>query len=160
MGSAELVLSEIKLGGARNVSKRIDTDENFGRSVLNGVATGDTLWLEVADKVTPPSAPGQASLAIALATALPKAPNRVLALLGEKYPLEQVCGIPFLRADSAEVIGYHDSASTALDRVTAPTLTAKSVRCRAALDEARDRRLKRIDPGYLIKNKPKPARRR
>jgi hypothetical protein len=160
MGSAEFVLSEIKLGGAKSVSKRIDADENFGRSVLNGIATGDSLWLEVADKVTPASAASQASLAIALAGALPRAPARVVSLLGEKYPVEQVCGMPFLKADSAEVISYHDSASLALDRVASATLAAKGARCHAALDEARQRRLERIDPGYLIKNKPAPVTRR
>ena len=40
MGSAEVVLSEIKIGGATTVSKRIDSDESFGRSVTAGVATG------------------------------------------------------------------------------------------------------------------------
>ena len=39
MGSADLVLSEIKLRGATAVSRRLDTDENFGRTVMNGIAT-------------------------------------------------------------------------------------------------------------------------
>ena len=35
MGSAELVLSEMKLRGAPAVSHRLDSDENFGRTVMN-----------------------------------------------------------------------------------------------------------------------------
>jgi hypothetical protein len=45
LGSAEVILSEVKLRGAPAVSRRIDSDENFGRSVTNGIATGDSIWI-------------------------------------------------------------------------------------------------------------------
>jgi hypothetical protein len=160
MGSAELVLSEIKLGGAAKVSQRIDADENFGRSVMNGIATGDSLWLQVAESLTPASSAAEATISIALATALPRSPDRVLPLLGSKYPIEEVCNIPFLKADSALVTSYHDEAIASLERVRTPTMTATRDACRAALDEARDRRLERISPAYIIKNKPVVPRRR
>ncbi len=160
-GSSEVVLSEIKLGRAAEVSKRIDADESFGRSVMNGIETGDSSWLEVADKITPASGAAAASFAIALASALPRAPDRVLALLGPKYPVEDVCGIPFLRPDSSLVVTYHDEAAAALGRVRSAPLFPVRDACRAALDEARARRLERIDPSYIIKNKPvSPPRRR
>ncbi len=161
MGSAEFVLSEIRVGGSPQVSKRIDSDENFGRSVMNGIATGDSLWLEVADRLTPASAAAQATLSIALATALPRSPDKVLALLGQKYPVEEVCGIPFLKADSALVMAYHDGAISALGRVNRASLISRRNACRAALDQARDRRLERVNPSYVVKNKPPtPPRRR
>lgn len=156
MGSAEVVLSEIKLGGARGVSKRVDADENFGRSVTNGIATGDSLWLEVASQLEPASAAGEASLSIALASALTHSPDKVLALVGDKYPLEEVCGIPFLRPESTLVVSYHAEAVAALDRVTSAALSRTRDACRAALDDARDERLARINPSYLVKNKPVP----
>jgi hypothetical protein len=159
MGSAELVLSEIKLGGAPKVAQRIDSDENFGRSVTNGIATGDSLWLQVAAEITPASSAAQASLTIALASALPHSPARVLALVGAKYPTEEVCGIPFLKADSSLVTSYHDEAAAALGRASAPPLAATRDACRAALDDARDRRLERINPSYVVKNKPVAPRR-
>ena len=160
MGSAELVLSEIKLGGAPAVSRRIDTDENFGRSVTDGISTGDSLWLAVAEQLSPASAAAEASLSIALASALTRSPARVLGLLGGKYPVEEVCGMPFLKADSVEVVAYYDSATKSLQRVDSTSLRASRDSCRAALDDARDRRLERINPGYLIKNKPvSPPRR-
>ncbi len=154
MGSAEFVLSEIRVGGSPQVSKRIDSDENFGRSVMNGIATGDSLWLEVADKLTPASAAAQATLSIALATALPRSPDRVLGLLGQKYPVEEVCGIPFLKADSALVTTYYDDAITALERVNQASAISRRNACRTALDQARERRLERISPSYVVKNKP------
>jgi hypothetical protein len=154
MGSAELVLSEIKLGGAPKVSKRIDSDENFGRSVMSGIATGDSVWLEVADKLVPASAAAEATLSIALASALPRSPDRVLALLGQKYPIEEVCGMPFIKADSADVTTYYDGVIAALGRVRAASVAPARDACRAALDDARDRRLERINPSYIVKNKP------
>jgi hypothetical protein len=154
MGSAEVVLSEIKLSGAATVSKRVDSDESFGRSVTAGVATGDSLWLQVADKLSPASAAAEATISIALATALTHAPDRVLALVGNKYPVEEVCGIPFLKGDSAFVVTYHDEAIAALARVTTPSLSAARAACQVALDDSRERRLERINPSYFVKNKP------
>ena len=153
-GGAELVLSEIKLGGTANVSRRIDADERFGQSVMSGIATGDSAWLEVAGKLTPASAAAAASLSIALASALPRSPERVLALLGPTYPVADVCGIPFLKSDSTLVTSYHDDAVSALSRVRSAPLSRVRDACRASLDQARERRLERIDPSYMIKNKP------
>lgn len=159
-GSADLVLAEIKLGGGQNVAKRIDADENFGRAVMNGIATGDSTWLDVADKLTPASASAEASLSIALASALPRSPGRVLALLGPKYSVEEVCAIPFLKPESTLITSYHDEAVAALSRVdTAPLVKARD-ECRTALDDARERRLERIDPSYIVKNKPVAPTRR
>lgn len=154
MGSADLILSEIKLGGAANVARRIDADENFGRSVANGIATGDSAWLEVAGKIVPASAAAEATMTIALASALPRAPTAVLRLVSAKYPLEEVCGIPFLKADSSAVRSYHDMAVAALGGVRDSSLTPTSAKCRIALDDAQQRRLERIDPAYMVKNKP------
>jgi len=160
-GSAEVVLSEIKLGGATNVAKRIDANESFGRSVMNGIETGDSAWLEVADKISPASGAAEASFAIALATALPRSPEKVLSLLGPKYPVENVCGIPFLKPEPTMITTYHDEAVAALEKVRRVPLTQVRDACVAALDRAREYRLERIDPAYLIKNKPvAPPRRR
>ncbi len=160
-GSAEVVLSEIKSGGATSVAKRIDADESFGRSVMNGIETGDSAWLDVAERITPASAAAAASLSIALASALPHSPQRVLALLGPKYPVEDVCGIPYLEPESTLIIRYHDEAVSALGRVASAPLLPVRDACRTALDQARERRLERIDPSYIIKNKPvSPPRRR
>jgi hypothetical protein len=153
-GSAELVLSEIKLRGATSVARRIDADESFGRLVMSGIATGDSAWLDVASRLTPASASAAASLSIALASALPRAPEKVLGLLGPKYPVEDVCNIPFLEPESTLVMSYHDKAVVALDQVQTAPLASVRDDCRTALDRARERRLERIDPSYIIKNKP------
>jgi hypothetical protein len=161
LGSADFILSEMKLRGAPAVSRRLDADENFGRSVTNGIASGDSVWLDVADKLIPASAASEATLSIALSAALIHSPTRVLPLLGQKYPVEEVCGMPFLKADSLAVVSYYDSAAGSLQKVSSASLAGVRDSCRVALDDARRRRLERINPGYLIKNKPvAPPRRR
>ena len=141
------------------MSRRIDSDEEFGKSVLDGISSGDSVWLDVAAQLKPASAAAEASLDIALASALPRAPRKVLALIGDEYPAEEVCGIPFLKADSAEVIAYHQQTVQAITAVKDSALAKVVPVCRTALDSSRSRRLERIDPSYVIKNKPKPARR-
>ena len=158
-GRAEIVLSEMKLSGAGAVSRRIDTDEAFAQSVLDGIASGDSVWLDVAAQLKPTSAAAEASLDIALASALPRAPRRVLSLVGDEYEPEAVCGMPFLRADSSQVISYYQQAMQALGSVRDSALTGIADVCRTALDSSRSRRLERINPTYIIKNKPGAARR-
>ena len=157
---AELLLSEIKLRGATAVSRRIESDEDFGRTVMDGIATGDSAWLAVAAALQPASAAAEASISIALASALPHAPQRVLPLLGSKYSTEEVCGIPFLKADSAQVISYFTEAVRAVESDTTRRLATVAGACRIALDSAQSRRLERINPAYVIKNKPTPVPRR
>jgi hypothetical protein len=159
-GRAEITLSEIKMSGAAEVSRRIDSDEDFARSVLNGIASGDSVWLDVASQLTPPSAAAEASLAIALASALTHSPRQVLSMAGDKYPTEEVCGMPFLRADSSKVVSYYNDAVRAVSSVTDSALVRVVDVCRIALDSSRSRRLQRIDPSYVIKNKPAPAPKR
>lgn len=163
LGTAELVLSQMRLGGEAYVAKRIDTDQKFGQSVMEGIASGDSLWLEVAKNLTPASASAEASLTIALASALPRAPAKVLPLLAKKYSLEEVCGIPFLEPDSSTIRSYYADASAALGGVQQPALVRGRDACKVTLDSARSRRLARIDSSYMVKNKPvapRPAPRR
>jgi hypothetical protein len=160
MGSADLVLSQIKLGGVVAVGKRIDSDPTFAESVMNGIATGDSSWIEVARQLVPTSAAGEASLAIALASALPKAPRRVLPLLRKSGSLEEVCGIPFLEADSGEIARYSESTIVALSGVRDSTLSQLRDKCAQRVADARTVKLSRIDPTYIVKNKPTPAPRR
>jgi hypothetical protein len=163
LGAPQLVLSEIRLGGADRVASRIDEDLQFGRTVMDGIASGDSLWLEVARLVPLRSAAAEASFAIALAGALPRNPDAVLPLIGTRARVEDVCSMPFLDATAAAVNSYYDSSAAALARPRAASYARVAGQCASALDSARVRKLARIDPAYIIKNKPvppKPAPRR
>jgi hypothetical protein len=140
------------------VGERIDSDVQFGQTVMAGIATGDSLWLEVARNLPLKSASAEASFAIALAGALPKNPDAVLEMLGKKSRVTDVCGMPFLEATPEIVTAYYDSAASALARPRAPSFAPVALQCAAALDSARNRKLARIDPAYIVKNKPVPPK--
>jgi len=158
LGAPQLVLSEIRLGGAERVASRIDNDIRFGQTVMNGIASGDSLWLEVARLLELKSAAAEASFAIALAGALPKNPDAVLSLIGPKARVGDVCSMPFLDATAAAVNSYYDSSAAALARSRLPAHSRIASQCAVALDSARARKLTRIDPAYIIKNKPSPPK--
>ncbi len=160
LGAPQLVLSEIRLGGGDRVATRIESDLSFGETVMDGIATGDSLWLEVARHLELKSAAAEASFAIALAGALPRNPDAVLALIGRRLRVGDVCGIPFLEATPSAVTAYYDSAVAALALARPPSFAPVTRQCAVLLDSARERKLARIDPSYVVKNKPvapKPA---
>lgn len=158
LGAPQLLLSEIRLGGADRVAARIDSDVRFGQTVMDGIATGDSLWLEVAKNLPLKSAAAEASFAIALAGALPRNPDAVLSLIGQRMRVVDVCGMPLIDGDAAAVVAYYDSASAALARPRPPWSARIALQCASALDSARARKLARIDPSYLVKNKPVPPK--
>jgi hypothetical protein len=158
LGTPELVLSEMRLGGADRVADRVASDVRFGQTVMDGIASGDSLWLEVAGDLPLKSAAAEASFAIALAGALPRKPERVLELAERKTKIELVCGMPFLDSTVDGVSTYYDSAAAAVARTYTPPLASAARQCGAALDSARARKLARIDPSYVVKNKPAPPK--
>lgn len=157
-GLADVVLAEIRVTGGGTVVRRIDSDPEFGRSVMDGIASGDSVWLEVARNLRPASAAAEATLVIALASALPHNPAAVLSILPGRLRTEDVCGIPFLRADSLAVTTYYDRAVAGLGQVRDSSLASGRDRCREVLDSSKAEKLTRIDPSYIVKNKPKPIR--
>jgi len=159
LGAPQLVLSEMRLGGTDRVASRIDSDVAFGKSVMNGIASGDSLWLEVARELPLKSAAAEASFVIALASALPRKPEQVLELASQKTQVDLVCGIPFLDTTAEGIVAYHASAASAVARARMSSLADAANRCVTALDSARVRKLERIDPSYLIKNKPAAPKR-
>ena len=158
MGAPQLLLSEMRLGGADRVATRIESDVRFGQTVMDGIATGDSIWLEVARNLPLRSAAAEASFAIALAGALPHNPDAVLALISQKSRVGDVCSMPFLDRDTAAVSAYYQRASSALAQARSPQAAPLALQCATALDSARVRKLARIDPAYIVKNKPVPPK--
>lgn len=136
---AGAVLHDVRQLGADSVAARMDRDDNFGKRVLDGIASGDSTWLQVAVELRET---GNASLAedlpVYVAEALPKAPERVLALVEQKrFSVGAVCSIPFVEPSDSQVAAYYARATSALGRVTDESVAAERDRCRAELDAAR-----------------------
>src|SRR2546430_5000732 len=82
-GSPEALLEEIDRLGAHTVVSELYEDDRRWDAVRSGVASGSKAWLEVARRLkrdAETSGPGQ-DLTEAVASALERAPGRVLAVL-------------------------------------------------------------------------------
>jgi hypothetical protein len=95
-GSPEALLEEIDRLGARTVVSELYEDDRRWDAVRSGVASGAKAWLEVARRLkreAETSGPGQ-ELTEAVASALERAPGRVLAVLdGESFDPDDVCSL-------------------------------------------------------------------
>ena len=138
---AARVLAEIQRDGADSVAHRMDRDDPFGERVLDGISSGDSTWLNVAVALRPSGAADVGeSLLISVAEALPKAPDRVLALIqAGKFSTEEICTIPFIESSDSLVTAYYAQTVGALSQVTRADLAGIRDRCRAALEQAHSR---------------------
>jgi len=128
--SAKSLLSRIAREGGRKVLWDLwEHERDFGR-MLAGVESGDDSWLQVATALRP-FADGSASLSIdyAVALALPKAPNKVLALVGRGLDVDYICTSPFIEPDPGIAEAYEQQALTALSAVKAPALVPIAAEC-------------------------------
>jgi len=95
-GSPEALLAEIDRLGARAVVSELYEDDARWDAVKAGVAAGSKAWLEVARRLkreAETSGPGQ-DLTEAVASALERAPARVLAVLdGQSFDADDVCSL-------------------------------------------------------------------
>ena len=133
------VLAVIREKGPDSALRRfVLADSTFGDDVLLGISSGDSAWLDVARLLKPVADAGASTfLSIAVADALPAAPERVLALVGPDYPAEQVCGLPFIEQPDSEAVAYYRRARPAVERVDRLALAPQRAACLEALGRAR-----------------------
>ena len=95
-GSPEALLQEIDRLGARTVVTELYEDDRRWGAVRSGVSSGNRSWLEVARRLkreAETTGPGQ-DLTEAVASALERAPGRVLAVLdGQSFDADDVCSL-------------------------------------------------------------------
>jgi hypothetical protein len=128
--SANYLLSRIAKDGGRKVLWDLWAQEKDFGHMLAGVESGDGSWLQVATALRP-FADGAASLSLdyAVALALPKAPDKVLALVGHGFDVEYICTSPFIEPDPGVAEAYERQALAALSKVKAPALAPIADEC-------------------------------
>lgn len=104
-------------------------DARLGR-VSDAIATADPVWLTIALRLRAGSDADTAeTLSRALAQALPNAPERVLALAGHGYAVDNLCTSPFIEPAPGVAEAYEAKALAALQSVTDPALKATVDEC-------------------------------
>jgi len=128
--SAESLLQAIDKNGGQSIVHGLGYDEVD--KILSHIETGDPKWLAVAGKLAPYADAGFGEgLGIALATALPVAPQEVLTLAGKEPPLSLsiICGLPFIEPDTEFLKNYISKTRKALEATTTPDLQQKKAEC-------------------------------
>ncbi|MEO6339535.1 MAG: hypothetical protein ABIO39_05825 [Caulobacteraceae bacterium] len=124
--SASALLASIARNGAK-ASVRQLTRRNQFEAVLTRIESGDPAWLKVAQRLRGGVDAGDSeALLIAVARALPKAPERVLA---SGFSLDSICTSPFIEPEPGVAERYERQALAALRKVKAPGLKVAAARC-------------------------------
>ena len=119
--SAQALLKRISNEGGHKVLWDLwEHERDFGQ-VISGIESGDPSWLEVAAALRPFSdAAASLSLDYAVAIALPKEPDRVLALTEHGFNVEDICTSPFIEPDPGIAEAYERQALAALANIKGP----------------------------------------
>ena len=128
--SPDLILREIKTKGAREVVEEIWLDHEKEYFVLQQIKTGDPQWLEVAKALWPGSdAAATMCIWLSLSRALPNAPIFVLKMIGNSFPLRQICTLPFIEGEVEIEKAYLNRTEKALISVNEPELEDVRWKC-------------------------------
>jgi hypothetical protein len=141
-GSPEALLAEIERLGARAVVNELYEDDTRWDAVKAGIASGNKVWLEVARRLkreAETSGPGQ-DLTEAVASALERAPARVLAVLdGQAFDADDVCSLNTLEDSLGPEFGAAlrtvERRERAVASVADPSVAARKRDCLGFLRE-------------------------
>jgi len=128
--AAETLLVRIGNEGGREVLRDLWEHEPDFERVLAGVESGDATWLSVASALRQFSdAGGSLSLDYAVARALPRAPERVLGLVGHGFAMQRICTSPFIEPAPGVAEAYEQKTLLALSKVKSPALAPIAAQC-------------------------------
>jgi len=115
---ADALLRAIETRGARAVVSELFALEDRWSAVLLEIETGRSEWLEVARRLKPASdAASSLGLNYSVARALLAQPERVLALIGRGFAVNDICTSPFIEPESGVAERYEKRALQVLARL-------------------------------------------
>lgn len=128
--SAQALLKRIASeGGHKVVWDLWDHPRQFDH-VMSGIESGDPSWLKVAAALKPFSDAGASlSLTYAVAHALPKAPDKVLALTRQGFKVDDICTSPFIEPEPGVAEAYERETLKALATVKDASLAPVAAAC-------------------------------
>jgi hypothetical protein len=131
------LLKEISRRGAKVVLSEIYDNEGAWKKATDGISGGAPGWLQVAVKLKPVSDAGASEeLDISVAEALERAPKDVLALLGDVFDAEGICGNPeSVGEDPAVAVRTISKRQKAVAGVVDASLQVKKAKCESLLEE-------------------------
>jgi hypothetical protein len=109
-----------------------------GAPVIDSIATGDSLWLVVAERLGPGSdACAAEGIGYGASLALARSPAQVLRVRGDRGLIDHVCALPFDDGVADSVVRRHYTrVMAAVAAITEARLVARREQCRAALKKS------------------------
>jgi len=135
--TAKRMLERIDRDGAKKVVDQLWATPKHGQweYVVNQIQAGSDAWLDVAEKIQPGTDAGSADeLMIVMSTALAHNPARVLSMIGPKFPLEEICTVPFIEPSRQVIVNHKARIHAALKRVDSRELEEKKAGCLKSID--------------------------
>jgi len=135
---AEL-LQEIDRQGAQKVLLQIYDDDPRWQQVLDGIATGSSAWLRVAERFKKVAREQSEELTVAVGRALEAEPAHALAVLGDAFDADDVCSLNTLEQslgpDYTVALRSVEKRERGVLRVTDPALRQQRDDCLGFLRE-------------------------
>ena len=132
----EGIARDIEANGAKAVVDRLWNSGDYDR-LLDHIDKGTSAWVALAPKLAAGTDAGSSEeLSIALAYALPRNPEAVLAVLDPKNAAlepDMVCSAPFIEDTVKDIPRYIKRTKAAVSRVKAPSLQENKAACLAVL---------------------------
>jgi hypothetical protein len=133
--SAEALLAQIRNNGGDKVLGALWENRKSFSTVLGGIESADAEWLKVATALRPFADAGAAeSIDYSVALALPKAPARILALVGHGFDVGFICTSPFIEPEPGIAEAYEKKTLSALASVHEPALAGLAVECASRVE--------------------------
>jgi len=133
------LLLELEKFGSRNVVNRLWKNDSLWSALMAGIASGDTSWFPVYDKIKDGTDGGSSEmLRFALGEALSKNPSMVLKRYGRAREYNTLCGSPDV--DNAKYGSYERAEAEIKERISnvqsirEPSLQLSRDSCVAALE--------------------------
>jgi hypothetical protein len=124
------IRSRLDEQGGRKVLDALWENQPEWNQVLAGIESAEPKWLEIAQRLHPFSDAGSSEdLHNAVARALPKAPERILSLIGPGFEIEFMCTSPFIEPEPGVAEAYERQALAALASVRSPKLRPLAAKC-------------------------------
>ena len=134
LNNPDALLKLINDRGARYVVRDVFWNWKDWEKLLDVISTGNSKWVKIAVLLRPETDAGKTTgLQVAMAYALPNAPENVLPTIGHGFEFDDVCGFPFIEPEQSFLKDHYEKSMKALEKPLKPELEELRLRCKSEI---------------------------
>ena len=137
LSEPDQLLVQIQKDGAKTIVQQLPSGKGTAWDhTMDKISNGDRRWLSVAEALRSGTDAGNTqSIYYAVSKALLKAPDRVLRLISDQFPMEAICTVPDIEPTPTELRTEITQATSALALVRDPALITRRDECLASFEK-------------------------